>query len=219
MRAFVAEKPNLLLHYWSMCLKFQLKLKGGIGRWKGVRKQCCGCNRYRGKLWKKQFAVPARGIQKVTHFSPGQPMTLALESLKTQDHICYAYTSRRHAYKTHGRAHKSLRIQRQFEQRTKGKYAQLQRSSQAKGSMHASIVWPPLQRKNSINATHLHSLYTCCCANADRLFLSEIAQHWIKEPFCKYPASSYYASVEFSPKVSTWHDSILKVFVLQLLPS
>lgn len=96
------------------------------------------------EVMEKQYAIPAPGIQKTAHFSHGHPTMLALESLKIQDHIRYAYTSRRRAYKTHGRVHKSLGIQ--FERRTKGKYVQLRRGSRAKGSMHVSIVWPPLQR-------------------------------------------------------------------------
>lgn len=58
-------------------------------------------------IMEKQCAIPARGIQKTARFSHGHPTTLALESLKIQDHICHAYTSRRRAYKTDGRVHKA----------------------------------------------------------------------------------------------------------------
>lgn len=66
------------------------------------------------------------------------------------------------------RTHKCLGIQWQFERRTTAKYVQLRRRSRAKGSMHGSIAWSPLLRYNSISATHLHALYTCC-ANSYRL--------------------------------------------------
>lgn len=83
-----------------------------------------------------------------------------------QDRICYAYTSERRAYKTDSCA-------RTKASGSSGNLSGAQRQSvsdcRAEGSMHGSIVWPPLLRYGSISATHLHALYTCCCANSNRL--------------------------------------------------
>lgn len=91
----------------------------------------------------KQYAIPARAIQKTLRFSHGHPTMLAPQPGKIQNHIWYAYTDRRRAYK-HTAAHTKPRYPMAISPAEQRKVVQVQRRSRVEGSPHASAVWPPL---------------------------------------------------------------------------